>query len=69
MPDARVAPESPSARQCLLRLIRPSPFLRPNRIPNWTNPGGQVSQIVLLKCSRTTFIDETELEQWAVSKG
>jgi hypothetical protein len=20
-----------------------SPFLRPNRIPNWTNPGGQVN--------------------------
>jgi hypothetical protein len=24
-------------------LIRFSPFLRPNRIPKWTNPGAQVS--------------------------
>src|SRR5579875_3327598 len=31
------------ASVCLLLLIRPSPFLRPDRIPIWTDSGGQVS--------------------------
>jgi len=30
------------ASVCLLRLIPTSPFLRPNRIPNWTEFGGHV---------------------------
>jgi hypothetical protein len=29
---------------CLLRLIRPSPFLRPDRIPIRTDSGGQVRE-------------------------
>lgn len=31
------------ASVCLLRLMHPSPFLRPNRIPKWTDSGGHLS--------------------------